>query len=137
MSEFIIKLTSVKINSQDISDHLREASVSLSAPPVDFRAMGDAGRKVVQGLREDEFALTAYSDFDAGQLDAIVWPLFSGGSVFLVEAWPAGTTTSATNPKYSGSCILTEYTPISGEVGDAAMTPLTLPVNGYVTRATA
>jgi len=136
MAKFIVKLSAIKVGGNDISDHCREITVSLSAPPVDVRAMGTAGREVVQGLREDEFSLTAYSDFAANSIDQIMWPLFSAGTPFLVEAWAAGTTSSATNPKYSGSCILTEYQPIAGEVGDAAMTPLTMPVNGFVSRAT-
>lgn len=137
MGKFIIKLTAMKVGGVEISDHCREITVSLSAPPVDVKAMGSAGREVVQGLREDEFSITAYSDFAANSIDQIMWPHFSAGTPVLIEAWPSGTVSSATNPRYSGSAILTEYQPIAGEVGDAAMTPLTFPVNGLVQRATA
>jgi len=134
---FVLKNAAVKFSgTTDISDHVREVTVEMNAPGVDFRGMGAAGRQIQQGLREDQFTIEAYSDFAAGQIDAVVWPLFSGGSLFLVEVWPAGTVTSATNPKYSGTCILETYQPISGGVGDAAVTPLNLPVNGLISRAT-
>jgi hypothetical protein len=136
VSKFVIKNAWVRVGGQDISDHVREISVAMSAPAVDVRAMGAAGRDVLQGLREDQFTLTAYSDFAASQIDTLIYPLFSGASSFLVECAAAGTAISATNPKYSGSCILTDYNPISGSVGDAATTPLTLPVQGIISRAT-
>lgn len=136
MAKFVLINASMRINAVDLSVYVSEVAVELSADDVETTAMGAGGHERVQGLRDDSFTVTAFSDFAAAKVDETVWPLFNGASSFLVEVWANGTTTAATNPKYSGTCILTEYQPISGSVGDAAMTPLTLPVNGKVSRAT-
>lgn len=137
MGKFVILTTSVKLNSVDLSDRIRSCAVAMSAPPVNVQAMGATGADYVQGLREDSFTMEAYSDFAAAKINATLRPFMDNGSPFLVEVWPAGTVTSATNPKFSGTVIMTEYEPISGAVGDAAMTPLTLPVIGKISEATA
>ncbi len=126
----------VRVNGVDVSNHVSECSVKLTAADIDTTAMGAGGRQRMQGLRDDAFNLTVFSDFSANSIDATLAPLMTGGSLFLVEVAAAGTTISSTNPKYSGTCILTEYDPIAGKVGDAMMTPVTLPVNGYITRST-
>lgn len=136
MAVFVLSNAFVRINSVDLSDHIAEVTVSMSAADVDVTAMGAGGHQRILGIRDDSFQLTAYSDFAASKIDATLWPLFSGGSLFLVEVVGQGSSASSTNPRWSGTCILTEYTPVSGAVGDAAMTPVTLPVNGTITRGT-
>lgn len=142
MAVFVLRNAWVKINgTNDISDHVSEVSVNMTAADVDVTAMGAGGHQRILGIRDDSFTLTAFSDFAANSLDAIMYPLFTAsnnaGSLFLVEVAANGSTISSTNPKYSGTVILTEYTPISGAVGDASTTSLTLPVNGTITRGTA
>jgi hypothetical protein len=137
MAHFVLRNASVKINSIDLSDHMSSVSVETTADDIDVTAMGAGGRQHLAGIRNDQFTFEAFSDFAAAEIDATLWPLMvTAGTVFLVEVWADGTTTSTTNPKYSGSCVMLEYNPISGSVGDASMTPLTLPVNGTITRAT-
>lgn len=142
MAVFVLRNASVRINGlpaaggKDISDHVKDVHVDMTAADVETTAMGAGGHQRLQGIRDDKFSLTAYSDFAASQIDATIWPLFSGASLFLVEVWANGTVNAGTNPCYSGTCILTEYSPIAGSVGDASMTPLTLPVNGVISRAT-
>lgn len=133
---FVLRNAAVKINSIEVSDHVTEVEVNMSADDVDVTAMGAGGHQRLAGIRDDSFKLTVLSDFSASSIDQTIWPLFNGSSLFLVEVWANGTTSSATNPKYSGTCILTEYDPIAGKIGDAATTPLTLPVNGVISRAT-
>jgi predicted secreted protein len=122
----------VRVNNVDLSDHMSEVTVSMSAADVDTTAMGAGGHQRILGIRDDSFNMTAFSDFAAAKVHATVNPLFVAGSLFLVEVAASGSTISATNPKFSGTCILTEYSPIAGAVGDAAMTPLTFPVNGTI-----
>lgn len=137
MPAFILRNAAVRINSVLVSDHVTDVAVNMTAAEGDTTAMGAGGRQRIQGIRDDSFSITALSDFAASSIDETIWPLFnSGTSLFLVECWANGTTTAATNPKYSGTAILLEYTPIAGAVGDVSKTPLTLPVNGVISRAT-
>jgi hypothetical protein len=139
---FVIRNPNVKVAGTDLSTHIRDVAVAMTAADVDTTASGSGGHERILGIRDDSFTLTAYSDFSASQIDQTIWPLFQGGSLFVVEVWanPGGTLNSpvtALNPKYWGTCILTEYHPIEGGIGDAAMTPLSLPVNGVINRSTA
>lgn len=136
MSKFVFVNGAIVINSVDLSNHIQEVAVEMTADAVDTTSMGETGHSHVQGLRDDSFSMTAFSDFAAAQLDATLWPIFDGGSVFVVSVWPAGTVTSSTNPKYSGTVVLTEYSPVAGAVGDASMTSLTFPVSGRISRST-
>jgi hypothetical protein len=136
MSVFVLRDAAVKINSVDLSDHVTEVEVAMTAADVDTTAMGAGGHQRILGIRDDSFKITFLSDFASTEVDQTIWPLFSGGSLFLVECWASGTTSSATNPKFSGTAILTEYSPIAGAVGDASKTAITFPVNGVIARAT-
>lgn len=133
---FVIRNPSIKIGNVDLSGWVGEVSVDMTADDVDVTASGAGGKQRILGIRDDSFKLTVFSDFGAGAIDQTLWPLFNGGSLFLVECWASGTVSSTLNPKYSGTCILTNYSPISGAIGDAAKTDITLPVQGVIVRAT-
>ncbi len=137
MAKFVITNAWVRINSVDLSNYVKEVTVNLERDDVEITAFGDSGKRRLAGLKDESFELTLLQDFDASKVDATLWPLYNGGSEFLVEVAGAGSAISATNPKYSGSCILTSYPPLDAGVGDAATTKITLPVSGEITRATA
>ncbi len=138
---FVLKSATVRIAGVTLSTSMVDVTVSMTAPDVPTTAMGNGGVTRIQGIRDDSFTFNAFSDFAANSIDQTMWPLFSSGTTFLVEvsANPSGSTAiSSVNPLYSGTCVMTgSYTPIAGSVGAAAMTPLTLPVSGYISRATA
>lgn len=127
----------VKLGSTDFSDHVTDVTVNLSAAENDVTAMGSAGMRRAAGLRDDSFDLTLLSDYASGSVDAFLQAQVAGGSLFLVEVWANGTATSATNPKYSATCICTEFNPISGSVGDTALSSVKLLADNLITRATA
>ncbi len=79
--------------------------------------------------------LVIMQDFGAGAVDALLFPLL--GSTVAVKIVPTAGTVTATNPEYSMSCLVTQYQPFAGAVGDIATLSVTWPVSGEVTRATA
>lgn len=137
MASFVLTNAWVRINAVDLSDHVREVAVDTSQEDVETTTMGATGKTRTPGLRDDKFVLTLASDFASSKVDQTLWPLFNGGSSFLVEVAAAGTAISATNPKYHGTVILTEWSPVGGKIGDFAEVPVTLPVSGTISRATA
>lgn len=132
MASFVLRNCYVKLGTTDISNHIREVGVNLSADDVDVTAMGSGGHQHLAGIRDDRFTLTAYSDFSSS-IDSIVWPVFSAGGTIYCEVASNTSTITATNPCYfHPSCSILTYTPISGAVGDAAMTPLELVTSGTI-----
>ena len=119
MAHFVLTNAAVRVNAVDLSDHVTELEVTMNAEDVEATTMGATSRQYLVGLREDSFNMTFLQDFSSGEVDATLNPLI-GGSVVLVEVWANGTVTSATNPKYSASCLMFGYQPLSGGIGDVS-----------------
>ena len=133
---FVLRNAYVLINQVDLSTAMREVHVEMTADDVDVTAMGAGGHQHLAGIRDDKLTFTAYSDFTAARVDATVRPLFYAASLFTAAVAASGSTVSATNPLFWGTFALLTYSPISGAVGDAAMTPLELVCNGTISTAT-
>jgi hypothetical protein len=73
-------------------------------------------------------------DFAAGSVDATLNPLL--GSIATVIIQSASGTVSATQPKYTATCLVTAYSPFASSVGDIATLSVTWPVSGTVVRGT-
>jgi len=133
---FVLRNAVVKLDGTDVSNLIREVTVAMTAADVNTTSMGAGGNQHLAGIRDDSFSLTAYSDFTASGLHSIVNTKFVAAGTLQVEVYPNTSTASTTNPHFIGYAPLLSYTPIGGAVGDAAMTPLTLPVSGTITVAT-
>lgn len=141
MAIYVIKDAVLTVDGVDLSDHCTSVEVQTTAEDIDATTMVAAGAALGtvrrQGKRDDMFSVTFLSDFAASEVDATLWPLMNTGSVFVVTAKSSTDATSATNPLFSGSCIITSYSPIAGNVGELATTDVDFPVTGVITRATA
>jgi hypothetical protein len=132
----VLKNASIKVNSVDLSDHCKKVTVNQKYDEVDVSAMGDTAKVTALGLSDSSFDVDFYQDFASGKVDATMFPL-NGGSQFLVEVWPDGTTTSPTNPKFSATVILPNYGPLDGDIGSADMISVTFKAQQAIARATA
>ena len=118
----------VTIAGNDVSDHIRSVQVNRAANELQATAMGALAEERRQGIRNDNFTMTAYNDYGAAELHAILEPLFEAGTAFTVVVRPSQTeAVSATNPQFVGSCLLLEYSGLSGEHGEMNMSDLTFP----------
>lgn len=134
---FVLRNAYVTIGGVDLSDHIHDVTVQQSADEVDVTAMGAGGHQRLAGIRDDRFTMTAYSDFSAAKLHATVNPYFQSGGTFVVVVAASGSTISATNPFFIGTCVALTYSPVAGAVGDASMTPLEFPTaSGTISTAT-
>ena len=122
------------INSVDLSDHMTSASLEINYDDVETTAFGDAVRTRIAGLGDATLNVTFNQDYAASEVDATLNGIV--GTAVAFELTPEAGGISATNPKYSGSCLITSYTPISAEVGSLATLSVSWPVTGAITRAT-
>ena len=130
---FVLRDVRVGFDGTDVSNLIAEVSVELSANDVDVTAMGAGGKQHLAGIRDDKFTFTAFSNFASNSLHSIVSAKFIAAGTIEVKVTPSGSTISATNPIFIGYCPQLTYNPVSGHVGDAAMTPLTMPASGTIT----
>lgn len=139
MATLVLKDASVVVNSVNISDHCSEVQIETERDEVDFTAMGATNKVTKAGLGDATITCTVFSDYAAGSIDATMFPLSTSDTPFTVVVKPTSAAVSTSNPSYTMSALLFNYSPISGSIGDAASTDLTFrnAAQAGLTRATA
>ena len=135
MAELIGGATAVvTINSVALSDHATAATLEISYDDVDTTAFGDSVRTRLAGLGAATVNISWNQDYGSSEIDAT----FNGivGTVVAFELTPTSGSVSATNPKYTGSVLVSSYTPIAAEIGALSTITTSWPVTGAITRAT-
>lgn len=137
MAKLVLRDCYIEVNSVDFSSHVSSVEVNLSKDEIDTTNFGGSGRERAHGLKDDSFVLNFQQDFAASQVDATLYPLYDNETEFTVLVRPTASAVGATNPSYSGTCILLEYQPLSGDVGSLSETSVTFPAQRTgITRAT-
>jgi hypothetical protein len=137
MARIVLTDAYVKIGTVDLSDHIASVEIAQSFDAVETTAFGDSGRTRIGGLEDSSITLSFHQDFAAASVDATIAPLVGGTAAFEIRAVGTATSVSATNPKWTGTVLVTEWTPLSGAVGELSTADVTWPVSGQVTRGTA
>lgn len=135
MSKFVITNPVVTVGGVDLSDHIASVTITESYAEVATTAFGDTAVTRIAGLGDHSISLDFHEDFAAGEVHATIAPLV--GATSTVSVKPVNDTTSATNPLFSATILVTEWPLLSGAVGDLAAASVTWPVSGAVTTATA
>lgn len=136
MATFVLDDASVSVNAVDLSDHVRRVRFTGQAAEVNDTNMGDSWENFLSGLKNWTAEIEWAQDFAASEVDATLWPLFSGGTVFECIFKPTSSAVGATNPSWTGNALLLEYSPLDGAVGDLATTTTPLRGTDTLTRAT-
>jgi hypothetical protein len=138
MAKLVLRDCYIEVNTIDFSSHVSSVTINLSKDEIDTTNFGGDGRERAHGLKDDSFEVTFQQDYDAGSVDDTLYPLWDDETEFDVKVRPRAGATSATNPEYSATCILLEYTPLAGDVGDLSTTDVTFPAQRLgIVRATA
>lgn len=137
MAKFVLVNASITVNGVDLSDHCRSVEINQSAADVEATCMGATGVGRLQGLRDESFVVTWAQDFASSKVDATLNALYSAGTAHTVVVKATSAAVSATNPKWTATCLLLDYNPIAGKTGDLAEAPTTFKVDGVITRAEA
>jgi hypothetical protein len=126
MGKLVLKDAYVSIAGTVLSDHASSVTLEDTAEEIDFTAFSANGyREFGQGLKDANVTVTFFSDYDAGSVDAVLFPLYASGGTFGLEIRPSSGAASPTNPKYTMVSRMYSYSPISGGVGDALSTDVT------------
>ena len=134
MAKFAATDHKITISGTDFSTSLNSVELSQEADDIETTAFGSSWRTRIGGLKQASLTLNFMQDFGAGSVDATLNPLL--GSIATVIIQSASGTVSATQPKYSATCLVTAYSPFSSSVGDIATLSVTWPVTGTVVRGT-
>lgn len=135
MAKFAANDYAVSINGTQFGSSLNSVELTIEADDLETTAFGGTFRTRVGGLKSASVTLNFMQDFAAASVDATLNGLV--GSIATVVMIPAGTAVTATNPRYTAECLVTQYSPFASSVGDLATFSVTWPVTGTVTRGTA
>ena len=135
MAKFTATDYFVSINGVDFSANLNSVELSQEADDLETTAFGSSWRTRIGGLKQASLTLNFMQDFGAGSVDATLNPLL--GSIATVVIKPTSGTVTATNPSYTMTALVTQYSPFASSVGDIATLSVTFPVSGAVVRGTA
>lgn len=134
MAHAIFKNPFLSLNGVDLSDHVRQASLTYEAELQDDTAGGDNSRNRLGGLKNWSLQVEFAQDYAAGEVDASLFAQV--GNSIAVILRPDTAAVGATNPQYTGDGIIESYQPFGGTIGELAMAPVTLQGNGDLARAT-
>lgn len=121
--------------ASDISSYADKVAFEVEAEELDSTTFGTSGyRSMLGGLKSGNIGISLKADYAASALDSILWPLLGTVVAFQVQA-VAGTVTTS-NPKYTGSVLVSKLSPIKGDVGQLGAFDLQWPTSGTITRGT-
>ena len=136
MARIVLTNAYVTVNSVDVSDHVASVTLNSSIDVVETTAFSStAARTRIGGLADNSITLEFHQDYASGSIEATIYPLL--GTTTSVVVKPNGSTTSASNPAYTSTVLVSEWTPLNGAVGELATASVTWPVSGAITKATA
>jgi len=126
----------LSINSNDVSGYLQSLELPLSRETQDKTAMGALTRIYEAGLKTFTVTCNFHQSFVDNELDEIIFGLYDAGTTFTTLIRPTTSAVGASNPQFSATMFISEYTPLTGNVGDHLIVPVTLVAAGNLSRAT-
>lgn len=126
----------VSWDGNDFSDHVKQVTLSYEADAVDDTMMGDDAEVFLGGVKKWRVEVQFASDEAASEIGATLFADV-GTTATLIIRPDNSDGVSATNPNYTGTALLTSFTPLEGQHGALAMSPAVFVSAGTLSRATA
>jgi len=134
MAKIVLTNAYVSIGGVDLSDAISSVSLSTTRDAVETTAFGStAARTRVGGLADNSVTLEFHQDFATSEVEQTIYPLLGTTTTVIINA--NGSSTTTTNPSYTFTALVTEWTPVNGAVGELATASVTWPISGAITKA--
>lgn len=136
MPEVILKDAFVSVNGVDLSAQVQQVALTYEANQEDASAMGDNTIRNVPALKNWSMDVTFKQDYAASGVDDTLFPLI-GAAAFTVILRPDSGAVGASNPNFTGTAVLSSYSPLSGAHGALLQAPVSfVPGGGDLVRST-
>jgi len=136
MARIVLTNAFISVGGVDLSDLVSSVSLSSTFAVVETTAFSSSSTKTrVAGLADNSITLEFHQDYATNEVEQTIYPLL--GTVATVIVKPNGSSTSAFNPSYTCSAVVSEWTPLNGAVGELATASVSWPVTGAITKAVA
>ncbi len=141
MGVSVLKNATLVLSGINYQSVLTRVELTSNAEMVDETTMGDSTRTRLASLKDWTVTADLHQRWQSGA--GVGSSIFShdlfdyiGGSSFVVNVYPSGTTASISNPKFSGAGILQDFIPVGGGVGEMDATRLTIIAAGDLVKST-
>lgn len=135
MAKLVLLASTVILATVDRSQWATSAELAVDAEAKEVTTFASGGFKEnLGGIKSGNIQLNWDNDLAVGLLDDTMWTLFLANAAISFEVRAVNTARSTSNPGYTGNLIITNWTPISGAVGDVNGFSVTYPTTGAIVR---
>ena len=134
MPRLVLTNASVVFGSTDLSSYISSITLNSTFDIVETTAFGNTAKTRVAGLADNSVTFEFHQDYATSAVEQTIYPLL--GTAVSVVAKPVAGTTTAVNPQYAFSALVSEWTPLNGSVGELATASVTWPISGAITKTT-
>lgn len=136
MARIVLTDAKVTINSVNLSSTITSVTLTSSLDIVETSSFGSTAVKTrVAGLADNSVTLEFQQDFASSMVEATIFPLLGSTTTIVVQ--PTSSAVGATNPTYTFTALVSEWTPLNGAVGELATASVTWPITGAISKAVA
>ena len=139
MAKFIGKNLRVKVGGVDLTTNIASVEVTETVDEIETTAFGQASRSRIAGLKDASVTISLHQDYDAGKVADTLGSVFGGTANVVILAGTTanqGTATAAA-PLYTIPVLVSQNTPVNGQVGDLTTFDVTFPAVGEISKSTA
>jgi hypothetical protein len=138
MARVVLTNAYVYFASTDISEYVTSISLSTSYDVIETTGLQSAARTRVAGLADNSITIEFNQDFADNALEELVngtsLATSKVGTAQAMQIKPINAATSASNPQYAFSALVTEWQPLSSTVGELSTISATWPISGAITK---
>lgn len=135
MPRLVLTNAFISVGGVDLSDLVASVTLNSTFDVVETTAFSSTAAKTrVAGLADNSISLEFHQDYATSEVEQTIYPLLGTAAAVIVK--PNGSTTSAFNPSYTCSAVISEWTPLNGTVGELATASVTWPISGAITKTT-
>ena len=134
MARIVLTNCYVLFGSTDISDHVSSISLSSNYDLVETTAFGQTAKTRVAGLVDNSVTLELHQDYATSSIEQTIYPTL--GTAVTIAVKPVNAATTTINPQYGFSAVISEWTPVSGAVGELSTASVSWPISGAITKTT-
>ena len=122
MAIYVQKDTTVTVNSIDLTGYVTNVEFVQAVDQVESTSMSTTsanGHQFVGGIQNNTCTISFNQDFATSKVHATLTALVGVQTTIVVK--PTSSAVGATNPNFTlTNCLMNEYRPVTGAVGDLA-----------------
>lgn len=124
------KVAVVVGTTNTITSFVNTVSLNRELDVVDITAMTDTVANAITGVERSTLNLELYNDFAASSVNSLFEDAL--GTKLNIKLVPVSGTVTATNPSYTMSVLISNWTPINGSIDGVASVSASFPVTAIV-----